>query len=42
MSTIGEILLGGDLCSQCLGEIHNTRRLLVCWPQMLREGAVVA
>jgi len=27
MSAIGEMLLGGDLSSQCLNEIHDTRRL---------------
>ena len=36
-STFGEMLLGGDLSSQCLSETHDTRRLRICRPQVLGE-----
>ena len=37
MSTFGEMLLGGDLSSQCLSETHDTRRLRICRSQVLGE-----
>src|SRR5262249_8267199 len=37
MSTLGELLLSGDLSSQRLGETHNPRRLRICGPQMFGE-----
>jgi hypothetical protein len=38
MSTIGQmLLLGGDLSSDRLNEIHDTRRLRIHRPQMLGE-----
>ena len=35
MSTFGEMLLGGDLSSQCLSETHDTRRFRIRRPQMV-------